>query len=312
MRRAICAHSRALYARPLSIQCRAFGTRRGWVRRPDRDLQEGPGYDRVGFSWPGARGREEQQQYDDYEDRRYQIPAGGSRRVLWTLLGMNVGVYLLWKAAEGSPRRMDFMMDHFTVSNRNLSEGRLHTLVTSAFSQESFMHLLMNAFVIYSLGSSVLASLGSRRFVALYLTCAVGSSLSHVAWQRSKRVETMQHRFGGTPVYGMRHVEQQRQWDVPALGASGSAMGIVAMFASLFPRQQLTLFVPIFEIIPIPVSLPAWAVAALLIGGDAALAYYQSTTGRRTDNVAHTAHIGGALVGFAYYVLLRGRGKLLV
>ena len=70
-----------------------------------------------------------------------------------------------------------------------------------------------------------------------------------------------------------------------AVGASGAVMGVFAAFAYLFPNTQLM-------IIPIPIPIKAKWLALLyalydLFGGIGG-----------GDDIAHFAHLGGALTGF--------------
>ncbi len=72
-----------------------------------------------------------------------------------------------------------------------------------------------------------------------------------------------------------------------AVGASGAVMGIMAAFGYLFPNTELM-------IIPIPMPIKAkW-----LVLGYIALDLFGGITNSTNDNVAHFAHLGGALVGF--------------
>ncbi|VAH64229.1 unnamed protein product [Triticum turgidum subsp. durum] len=70
------------------------------------------------------------------------------------LMGANVAVYMLWHMA--SP---DFMRDHFSISLDNLKSGRLHTLLTNAFSHYDSGHLFGNMMGLYFFGSNVRSSL---------------------------------------------------------------------------------------------------------------------------------------------------------
>jgi membrane associated rhomboid family serine protease len=79
--------------------------------------------------------------------------------------------------------------------------------------------------------------------------------------------------------------------DVPppsfiVLGASGAVFGVTIAFATLYPDRQLMLLFP-----PIPVR--AWVMALVLV----AIGLYSGITGAG-GNVAHFAHLGGALAGF--------------
>ena len=71
------------------------------------------------------------------------------------------------------------------------------------------------------------------------------------------------------------------------VGASGAIMGVVAAFGYLFQNTEMM-------IIPIPIPIKAkWAVLGII-----AIDVFSGIAGRPGDNVAHFAHIGGALTGF--------------
>jgi rhomboid-like protein len=72
----------------------------------------------------------------------------------------------------------------------------------------------------------------------------------------------------------------------PALGASGAVMGIFAAFAYLFPNTRLFIM-----FIPFPIKAK-WAVIGL-----AAIDLFGGVT-NVGSNIAHFAHLGGALTGF--------------
>ena len=88
--------------------------RGGWVkkRRPPQDVW--PGLWEQPSSWRHGGGREDQQWEQQWQGP--PDPSRNARKVLWTILGLNVSVYLMWKAAEasGDRKRVQFMMDHFT------------------------------------------------------------------------------------------------------------------------------------------------------------------------------------------------------
>lgn len=71
----------------------------------------------------------------------------------------------------------------------------------------------------------------------------------------------------------------------PALGASGAVMGLMAAFAYLFPNTEFY----IYGLFPIR--------AKYLIGGLVLIDLFGGLT-NTGDNIAHWAHLGGALTGF--------------
>lgn len=77
------------------------------------------------------------------------------------MIGVNLSVFSAWQYAIGSlrqfrdPQWLQFMNNNFVVSPANISEGRLITLITSAFSHLALPHLGINMIVLYSIGGAV-------------------------------------------------------------------------------------------------------------------------------------------------------------
>ena len=115
----------------------------------------------------------------------------------------NVGVWTLWQTLD-----QRFMLRHFAVSGQSLREGRMHTLVTSAFSQKDAWHLFGNMLSLFFFGREVGLLFGGIKLAGLYIASGVASSVAHVAWD-SRRMEH-QRRLMWYPAA-----------DRPALGASG-------------------------------------------------------------------------------------------
>lgn len=105
------------------------------------------------------------------------------------LVGANVGVFMLWHLADPS-----FMRRHFMVSDQsksfcfcfrsgwlsvawllfdeqisldNFKSGRLHTLLTNAFSHAESGHLISNMIGLYFFGSSVRCSAAHHSLLLL-------------------------------------------------------------------------------------------------------------------------------------------------
>ena len=71
------------------------------------------------------------------------------------------------------------------------------------------------------------------------------------------------------------------------VGASGAIMGVLVAFGYSFPNTQLFIF-------PIPVPVKAkWAILGII-----GLDIFGGFSSAANDNIAHFAHIGGALTGF--------------
>jgi len=126
-----------------------------------------------------------------------------------------------------------------------------------------FFHILFNMFGLYMFGRILENVWGAKRFLFFYLACGVGAAAAHLI---------MQSLMGE---YSF------------AVGASGAVMGVFVAFGYLFPNTELYLM-----FIPIPIKAK-WAMIGLvaidLFGGFAQIS---------GDNIAHFAHLGGALTGF--------------
>lgn len=189
---------------------------------------------------------------------------------------INVAVFLLWNLSP--PSSTQFMMDNFTVSWTSLVEHRYWDLITSVFSHNFLLHILINMFVLRSFGTLLESVLGSWRFFWFYMIAGMVSSFSHAALSAF--------------VLG--------QPDLPAVGASGALAGLVLVFSLLFPREKIL----IFGLIPVPAMFGALAFIALDIWGLVA----QAEGGGLP--IGHGAHLGGAFTGIVYYVFfLRPRLK---
>jgi membrane associated rhomboid family serine protease len=203
---------------------------------------------------------------------------GGAQTVVWGLVGVNLVVFGLWQTVD---RR--FMMENFMVSVDAVMRGRLHTIVTSAFSQARFDHLAMNMLGLYFFGSEIAQLFGGRWLLNLYLAGGIAGSVGHllycafvIPWLEN----IPQHRFNA-------------RYTPSALGASGAVNAIVLLHILLFPTRiiMVNLFIPV----------PAALFGVYLIGSDV---YQARNEGSRT---AHAGHLGGALVGAMAWISLRRR-----
>ena len=81
------------------------------------------------------------------------------------------------------------------------------------------------------------------------------------------------------------------------VGASGAVFGLLAGFAMLFPNTELNLM-----FIPVPIK------AKYLIGAYLAFEVYSSIY-NSNDQIAHLAHVGGAIVGIIFILFWRRKDR---
>ena len=78
------------------------------------------------------------------------------------------------------------------------------------------------------------------------------------------------------------------------VGASGAISGLLGALARLYPRERMSVFIG-FGVTP---PLPAYLLVVIFLSIETLLALM------RNDNVAHVAHIGGAVFGFVLAPLI--------
>lgn len=96
--------------------------------------------------------------------RSYYSSGYGYRRSIWDgdnvlygLIAANLAGFLLWQSYPG------LMYRHATVSVNSVREGRVYTLLTSAFSHNAFSHILANMFTFYFFGRNISHILGGKK-----------------------------------------------------------------------------------------------------------------------------------------------------
>ncbi|KAI8366552.1 hypothetical protein BD560DRAFT_400664 [Blakeslea trispora] len=207
-------------------------------------------------------------------------------KVLWGIIGTNVGVFLMWRYAYstyqqfGDSSWVAFMYRHFTNTEDAIEKGRFHTLLTSSFSHSSLNHLGLNMLVLYSIGQGVLQAIGVSRFLLLYTGAGLVASLTGVAYRKYIRPSLESKK--GHAYNSALHT---------SLGASGSVMGITTFFACAFPRATFL----VFFIVPMP--------AAAVVGLYTAYDLYQAYVVNKGNMTDSAGHLGGVAYGAAYWFL---------
>ncbi len=152
-----------------------------------------------------------------------------------------------------------------------------------AHSPDSLFHILFNMFALWMFGRMMENVWGGKRFLFFYLACGLGAAALHLGMQYF-RCEQLLQAFEANDIAAIRNNVGAA---APALGASGAVMGVMAAFAYTFPNTELYIM-----FIPVPVKAK-WAILGLvaidLFGGVARIS---------GDNIAHFAHLGGAITGF--------------
>ena len=189
------------------------------------------------------------------------------------------------------------------------------------FLHGSFMHLAFNMIALWSFGRLLERVWGGRRFLIFYLVCGVGAAIIHLLVAEYQfqglteqilaagfseldidNVVTLGRDISAGSALVSREMLQELYaiYNVPAVGASGAVYGILVAFALLFPDFKIMLI-----FLPVPIAARIFVPILLLVDLSAGV------TGVTIfgSNIAHFAHIGGALFGFlmVQYWLRRAR-----
>ena len=198
-------------------------------------------------------------------------------------------------------------------------------LITYLFVHANFNHLFGNMLTLFFLGPLLESIFGSRRFLAFYMVCGMGAGIFNysviylemqlqkqaiivyeknpsengfMSYMRTfepeeykKNADILNEYIESSDIKGtveivkmrfQNKVENQR-----VIGASGAVFGIILGAFLLFPNLQIYLF-----FIPFPIKLGY--VAGLLMIFD----FYNLLKLGGNSQVAHLAHLGGALIAF--------------
>ncbi len=160
------------------------------------------------------------------------------------------------------------------------SNFRIWQLVTHIFCHGGIGHILFNAFALFSFGMVVENRLGTKKFLQLFFLSGLGAVLLHFVWMGIQIHSSKGFFFPA-------HALNIELFYPPMLGASGALYGVMTAFGVLYPNETM-----IFLFIPYPIK--AKYLIPIIVGLDVLLGVVDLSS----DNIAHFAHIGGAIFGF--------------
>lgn len=226
---------------------------------------------------------------------------------------------------------MVFSLDILSLYYPGSKNFQPFQIATHFFMHGSFMHIAFNMFALWMFGSALETLWGPKRFLFFYFACALGAAALHTGFTYldfSAVYESMEA-FNNNPNYNtfwaffndthlpkvdefkkllrtlsdgvragdgeaitqsyqlmMQYYEELKN-NTRMLGASGAVFGLLLAFGMKFPNTELML---IFFPVPIKAKyfIPVLMVIELFLG----------VNQFSWDNIAHFAHLGGAITGF--------------
>lgn len=188
----------------------------------------------------------------------------------------------------------ELIVKNFGAYYFNSPNFRIWQILTYMFLHGGWAHILFNMFALFSFGPILEYAIGPKKFFNLYFICGVGA----IAMQIAVQAYEVHQIIGGFTLsqplldssYLQYGVQAQKLYNIyhgPIVGASGAIFGVLVAFGMLYPDLELMIM-----FIPVPVKakyiIPVYIVIELVSG-------FGNFAG---DNVAHFAHLGGALLGF--------------
>ena len=186
--------------------------------------------------------------------------------------------------------------------------------VTHMFMHGSITHILFNMYGLWAFGSPLEQMWGRKKFLFFYFSAGLGAGLIYtlVNYYQFNGIYDLFVSAGLNPSEIISVLETgttndsrvvnaitQTQfnkitslYNTPAVGASGAVYGVLAAFGLYFKDAKLALI-----FLPIPIAAKYFIPVMIL--GD----LFFGVTKYSVGNIAHFAHIGGALIGFtiAYF-----------
>lgn len=154
-------------------------------------------------------------------------------------------------------------------------------------------HILINMLVLWMFGSTLEDVWGGKRFLIFYLICGVGAAIFQLGTMAIQMNLLMDSWSAGSISEAEFVARGRLVFNQSIVGASGAINGVMAAFAYLFPNTPMYLF-----LIPVPIKAKYVVIGYFLID------LFGGINPRTGDNVAHFAHVGGAIIGLILVITM--------
>ncbi|QDT17507.1 rhomboid family intramembrane serine protease [Alienimonas californiensis] len=224
-----------------------------------------------------------------FEDRDYawgspsrRVFLGGGNRAVKAIIAICAAIFVLQLLTQRAPQIYGEppLRGLFGLDPSFLALGQVWRLVTYGFLHDEgqLLHIVFNMLWLWGLGQSVESRVGSREFVLFYLAALLSGGLVFSALELIPAF---------SPGAGAA--------TATCVGASGAVMGVIMLSALWDPHRPISL---------IFITVPLWLIATVYGVIETFAVLSRIGAGRvAADGVAHGAHFGGLLLGWAYYKL---------
>lgn len=147
-----------------------------------------------------------------------------------------------------------------------IRRGEKLRIISSAFLHVDYLHLILNMYVLYVFAPQLIINLGVIKFLIIYFGSLLAGSFYTLSFHKNELYYS-------------------------AVGASGAVAGVIYAAILLNPDMKLMMF-------PLPIPIPGY------IFGIGYLLYSIYGMKNKIGNVGHSAHLGGAMGGYLFTMLV--------
>ena len=178
---------------------------------------------------------------------------------------------------------------------------------THMFMHGSFSHILFNMYGLWAFGTPLEQMWGKNKFIFFYFSAGIGAGLIYTLanYYQFNGIYEQLINFGlsASDIQDILNIGSYNDsrillsneemikfyglYHTPAVGASGAVYGVLVAFGLYFKDAKLALLF-------FPVPIAAKYFIPVIILGD----LFFGMTKYSIGNIAHFAHVGGALIGF--------------
>jgi len=202
------------------------------------------------------------------DDRSYmREPVYGTQKSITVIMVVILGVcYVLQSIAYSYSSTGVSLLRDLALTESVLRRGFLWQLLTFQFLHGGFLHVLFNCIFLYQIGSVLEHTFSRQHWLQIYFGAGIAGGLLHAVGNL-----VLPSNFPGSVV-----------------GASAGLSGLLAAFCFMYPGEIIRFMM----ILPIP--------AKVLFFASIFLSLFGILVPAGVPGVAHGAHLGGLLFGYAY------------
>lgn len=181
--------------------------------------------------------------------------------------------------------------------------------ISHLFMHANFSHILFNMYGLWAFGAPLEQMWGRNKFIFFYFSAGLGAGIIYSlvnyyqfngvyelfinAGLNNTEILSILEASSTNDIRVINNITQEEfnkitsLYNTPAVGASGAVYGVLAAFGLFFKDAKMALI-----FLPIPIAAKYFIPVMIL--GD----LFFGMTKYSVGNIAHFAHIGGALIGF--------------